>query len=143
MTVRGGEFSGTKLFFDVLGVMPGLSALKGFRALKGLKGLSKPRGIRFSGSAALEGVGFKFFNGIGVTVVNKILVKSGRPAIAGEKITAAIKTGSFVSAMVKIFTGQNGERAGDPGDYPTVTPSPSPQPSPRPPSAPFHAALAQ
>lgn len=143
MTARGGEFSGTKLFFDVLGVMPGLGALKGFRALKGLKGLARLRGIGFSGSAALKGVGFKFFNGIGVTVVNKILVKSGRPAIAGEKITAAIKTGSFVSAMVKIFSGQNGERTGDPGDYPTVTPSPSPQPSPRPPSAPFHAALAQ
>ncbi|WP_371669811.1 hypothetical protein OG985_20525 [Streptomyces sp. NBC_00289] len=143
MTVRGGKFSASKLFFDALGVMPGLGALKGFRALKGLKGLGKLRGLRFSGGAALEGVGFKFFNGIAVNTVNKILVKAGRPAIAGEKITAGIKTGSFASAMVKIFTGHNGESTGDPGDLPKVTPSPSPQPAPRPPSAPFHTALAQ
>nr|WP_237519272.1 hypothetical protein [Streptomyces sp. HUCO-GS316] len=142
MTVRGGKFSASKLFFDVLGVMPGLGALKGFRALKGLKGLGKLRGIRFSGAAALEGVGFKFFNGIAVNAVNKILLKAGKPTIAGEKITAAIKTGSFASAMVKIFTGHNGEATGDPGDMPKVTPSPSPQPSPTPPSAPFHTALA-
>jgi hypothetical protein len=143
MTVRGGEFSGTRLFFDALGVMPGLGALKGFRAIKGLKGLSKLRGVRFSGAAAMEGVTFKFFNGIAVNTVNKILTKAGKTPIAGEKLTAAIKTGGFVSAVVKIFDGKNGESTGDPGDYPTVTPSPSPQPAPRPPSAPFHTALAQ
>lgn len=143
MTARGGKFSASKLFFDALGVMPGLGALKGFRAIKGLKGLSRLRGIGFSGGAALEGVGFKFFNGIAVNAVNKILVKAGKPAIAGEKITAGIKTGSFVSAMVKIFSGHNGKATGDPGDLPKATPSPSPQPAPTPPSAPFHTALAQ
>ncbi|WP_412775300.1 putative T7SS-secreted protein [Streptomyces violaceus] len=144
MTARGGEFSGTKLFFDALGVMPGLGALKGFRAIKGLKGLSKLRGIRFSGVDAMSGVAFKFFNGVGVTLVNKVVVASGRPAIAGERITAAIKTGSFASAMVKIFTGHNGASTGDPGDPSKATPTPSPQPAPTPPpSAPFHTALAQ
>ncbi|CAL9543983.1 hypothetical protein SUDANB174_04271 [Streptomyces sp. enrichment culture] len=143
MTVRGGKFSATRLFFDALGVMPGLGALKGFSALKGLKGLAKLRGIRFSGSAALEGVGFKFFNGIAVNTVNKILTKAGKPVIAGEKLTAAIKTGGFASAMVKIFSGQNGEPTGDPGDLPKVKPSPSPQPAPTPSPAPFHTALAR
>ncbi|MGW7382493.1 putative T7SS-secreted protein [Streptomyces sp. NPDC054794] len=146
MTVRGGEFNGMKLFFDALGVMPGLGVLKGFKALKGLKGLAKLRGLRFSGMAAAEGVGFKFFNGIGVKAVNTILAKAGKPALEGRRITAAIKSGSFVSAMVKVFTGHNGEGTGDPGDYPKVTPSPSPQPAPtpapKPTSAPFHAALA-
>ncbi|MFD5281975.1 putative T7SS-secreted protein [Streptomyces rubrogriseus] len=146
MTVRGGKFSASRLFFDALGVMPGLGALKGFSALKGLKGLSKLRGIRFSGGAALEGVGFKFFNGIAVNTVNKILAKAGKPVIAGEKLTAAIKTGGFASAMVKIFTGHDGKATGDPGDPgvpPKVTPSPSPQPAPTPSPAPFHTALAR
>ncbi|MFJ8791100.1 putative T7SS-secreted protein [Streptomyces sp. NPDC102462] len=142
MTVRGGEFNGVKLFFDTLGVIPGVGALKGFTALKGLKGLSRLRGLRFSGAAAMGGVRFKFFNGVAVTAVNFVLTKAGKAAIPGEKITAAIKGGSFVNAMVKVFTGHNGERTGDPGDHPRVTPSPSPQAPPRPASAPFHAALA-
>ncbi|MEW2450674.1 putative T7SS-secreted protein [Streptomyces parvulus] len=143
MKVRGGKFSASRLFFDALGVMPGFGALKGFSALKGLKGLSKLRGIRFSGGAAMEGVGFKFFNGIAVNTVNKILTKAGKPVIAGEKLTAAIKTGSFAGAMVKIFTGQNGDSTGDPGDLPKTMPTPSPQPAPTPPPAPFHTALAR
>lgn len=143
MTARGGKFNGTRLFFDALGVMPGLGALRGFSALKGLKGLAKLRGIRFSGGAAMEGVGFKFFNGIAVNTVNNILAKAGKPIVAGEKLTAAIKAGSFVGAMVKIFTGQNGGSTGDPGDLPKVEPSPSPRPAPTPSSAPFRTALAR
>ncbi|WP_432095187.1 WXG100 family type VII secretion target [Streptomyces sp. bgisy100] len=145
MSARGGELNGWKLFFDGLGVMPGLGSLKGFRAVKGLSGLSKLRGIRFSGSDALAGVSHKFFNGLAVTVVNGVLVKSGRPAITGERITAGIKTGSFVGALVKIFGGHNGERTGDPGDPPKPTPAaPSPRPSPQPKPSPqaFHTALA-
>jgi len=145
MSVRGGKFSASKLFFDVLGVMPGLGALKGFKALKGLKGLAKLRGVRFSGGAALKGVGFKFFNGVAVNSVNKILTMAGKPIIKGEKITAAIKSGSFAGAIVKVFTGHTGERTGDPGDAPKVTgptPQPSPQPAPTPSPTPFHTALA-
>ncbi|MFF8642490.1 hypothetical protein [Streptomyces sp. NPDC015345] len=149
MTARGGKLNLMKLGLDVLGVMPGVGALRGFSALKGLKGLSRLRGIRFSGSGAAGGVTDKFFNGIAVKVVNGVLTKAGKPVIAGERLTAGIKTGGFASAVYKIFTGKDGASTGDPGDpaprpkgTTPPTPRPSPQPSPTPSPAPFHTALA-
>ncbi|MFI8926671.1 putative T7SS-secreted protein [Streptomyces sp. NPDC053474] len=144
MFKRGGKLNLLKLGLDVLGVMPGLGALKGFSALKGLKGLAKLRGVRFSGLGALKGVGFKFNNGIAVNLTNKILTKAKRMPIAGEKITAGIKTAGFGSALYKIFTGKDGARTGDPGDpvKPTNLPRPSPRPAPTPSPTPFRTALA-
>ncbi len=149
MTARGGKLNLLKLTFDVLGVMPGVGAIRGFGALKGLKGLSRLRGIRFSGSGAASGVTDKFFNGIAVKTVNGILKKAKKPPIAGERLTAGIKTGGLASALYKIFTGKDGAATGDPGDpaprprgTTPPTPRPSPQPSPTPSPAPFHTALA-
>ncbi|QKW08464.1 hypothetical protein HUT18_20930 [Streptomyces sp. NA04227] len=148
MIARGGKLNLLKLGLDVLGVFPGLGVIKGFGALKGVKGLAK---FRAFGSGALKGVSHKFFNGIAVSGINGLLGKMGRPAIAGEKITAAIKGAGFGSAMHKIFNGQNGQRTGDPGDSytgPTPTPTPRPSPTPTAPSRPsptpraFHTALA-
>ncbi|MGV9880522.1 hypothetical protein [Streptomyces sp. NPDC003006] len=75
----------------------------------------KLRGIRFSGSGAMGGVTDKFFNEIAVKTVNGILTKAGIPVIAGERLTAGIKTGGFASALYKIFTGKDGARTGGPG----------------------------
>lgn len=156
MTVRGGKLNLLKLGLDVLGVVPGLGALKGFSAgAKGLKFLGKLGGIRFSGGAALKGVGFKFFNGLAVNLTNKVLstglaAKAGLKPMSGLKITAIIKGTGFGNAINKVIHGHDGQATGDPGDKrpaaPGPTPSPSPGPSPtptsRPSATPFHAALA-
>lgn len=146
MTARGGKFSLMKLGADVLGVMPGLGALKGFTALKGLKGLSKLKGLgTFKGGTAMAGVGDKFLNGMGVTVVNgtRALFKKG--PIDGKNITAVIKGAGLASALNRMRNGENGEKTGYQEPAPaTPTPTPSPQPSPTPQASPkpFNAALA-
>nr|WP_317454121.1 hypothetical protein [Streptomyces sp. TRM68416] len=148
MAVRGGKVDWLKLGGDVLGVLPGLGVIKGFKALKGVKGLGK---FRFSGLAALDGIGHKFLNGVAVTLVNKVLGRSARSAmIEGRKITAVIKGTGLASALNRMLSGENGERTGyqEANRTSTVapTPAPSPRPSPRPapnvsPKA-FNAALA-
>lgn len=160
MTVRGGKVDWLKLGADVLGVLPGLGALKGFKALKGVKGLAK---FRFSGLAALDGVGHNFLNGVSVKLVNKVLGRTARNAvIEGKKITGVIKGAGLGSALHRMFSGENGERTGyqeppnhtaparipTPTSPPSPTPAPSPRPSPSPGPAPtvspkpFNAALA-
>ncbi|WP_282702952.1 putative T7SS-secreted protein [Streptomyces sp. CC219B] len=148
MTVRGGKVDWLKLGGDVLGVLPGLGAIKGFKALKGMKGLGK---FRFSGLAALDGIGHNFLNGVAVKLVNKVLGRSARSAlIEGRKITAVIKGTGLASALNRMLSGENGERTGyqepNRASTPAPTPAPSPRPSPRPapnvsPKA-FNAALA-
>ncbi|WP_239516473.1 putative T7SS-secreted protein [Streptomyces sp. ICC4] len=138
MTVRGGKLNLLKLGLDVLGVVPGLGALKGFSAgAKGLKFLGKLGGLRFSGSAALKGANFKFFNGLAVNLTNKVLAKI--PAIgiqSGERITAVVKGGGLIGAIIKIAQRKDGHATGDPGDPrptptgPTATPTPGPPPGP-------------
>ncbi|CAM5731139.1 hypothetical protein SALBM217S_00005 [Streptomyces griseoloalbus] len=90
MTVRGGEGRLVEAGgADALGVLPGLGALKGFKALKGVKGLTK---FRFSGLAALDGVGHNFLNGVAVKLTNKVLGRTAQAAaIDGKKITGVIK----------------------------------------------------
>ncbi|MEV8016835.1 putative T7SS-secreted protein [Streptomyces sp. NPDC086554] len=155
MTARGGKVNWLKLGADVLGVMPGFGALRGFTALKGLKGLkglSKLKAFRFSGGAAAEGVGYKFMNGLGVTIINGTRARFGKGAIEGLKLTAVMKGAGLASALNRMAHGENGERTGyqEPkpaqSTTPTPTPAPSPQPSPTStPNAspkPFNAALA-
>ncbi|MEU0287807.1 MULTISPECIES: putative T7SS-secreted protein [unclassified Streptomyces] len=158
MTVRGGKVDWLKLGADALGVLPGLGALKGFKALKGVKGLTK---FRFSGLAALDGVGHNFLNGVAVKLTNKVLGRTARAAaIDGKKITGVIKGAGLASALHRMLSGENGERTGyqeppkataptpRPTPTPTHAPTPglTPRPSPRPapsvsPTA-FNAALA-
>ncbi|MGC0330239.1 hypothetical protein RKD23_003229 [Streptomyces sp. SAI-170] len=144
MTVRGGKVDWLKLGADALGVLPGLGVLKGFKALKGVKGLAK---FRFSGLAALDGVGHNFLNGVSVTLVNKVLGRTARNAvIEGKKITAVIKGAGLGSALHRMISGENGERTGyqEPAKPPAPTPTPSPSPRPAPSVSPkaFNAALA-
>lgn len=143
MVARGGKLDFMKLGTDVLGVLPGLGALKGFKLVKGLKGLSKLKAVRFSGLRALDGVGHNFLNGVAVKTANKILGRKARKELLdGKKITAAIKGAGLASALNKMMHGHNGERTGyqEPPKQPAVTPTPSP--SPRPSPKPFNAALA-
>ncbi|WP_328770948.1 putative T7SS-secreted protein [Streptomyces sp. NBC_00286] len=144
MTARGGKVDWLKLGADVLGVLPGLGALKGFKALKGAKGLAK---FRFSGLAALDGVGHNFLNGVSVKLVNKVLGRTARnELIDGKKITGVIKGVGLASALNKMLSGENGEKTGyqEPAkaDTPTPTPSPSPRPAPSVSPKAFNAALA-
>ncbi|GGJ56990.1 putative T7SS-secreted protein [Streptomyces brasiliensis] len=144
MTVRGGKVDWLKLGADALGVLPGLGALKGFKALKGVKGLAK---FRFSGLAALDGVGHNFLNGVSVKLVNKVLGRTARNAlIEGKKITGVIKGAGLASALHRMLSGENGEKTGyqEPPKAPAPGPSPSPSPGPAPSVSPktFHAALA-
>lgn len=150
MTVRGGKVDWLKLGADALGVLPGLGALKGFKAIKGLKGLKVLGSIRFSGVAAVKGVGHNFFNGVAVNLTNKVLARTALGAVEGRKITAVVKGAGLASALNRMLSGENGGRTGyqEPpkATAPNPTPSPSPRPSPRPapsvsPKA-FNAALA-
>ncbi|MEV7017461.1 putative T7SS-secreted protein [Streptomyces sp. NPDC093991] len=134
MTVRGGKVDWLKLGADALGVLPGLGALKGFKALKGVKGLTK---FRFSGLAALDGVGHNFLNGIAVKLTNKVLGRTARAAaIDGKKITGVIKGAGLASALHRMLNGENGERTGyqEPpkATAPTPRPTPTPEHAPRP-----------
>ncbi|MEU1262840.1 putative T7SS-secreted protein [Streptomyces cellulosae] len=150
MTVRGGKVDWLKLGADALGVLPGLGALKGFKAIKGLKGLKVLGSIRFSGVAAVKGVGHNFFNGVAVNLTNKVLARTALGVVEGRKITAVVKGAGLASALNRMLSGDNGGRTGyqEPpkATAPNPTPSPSPRPSPRPapsvsPKA-FNAALA-
>ncbi len=142
MTVRGGKVDWLKLGADALGVLPGLGALKGFKALKGVKGLTK---FRFSGLAALDGVGHNFLNGVAVKLTNKVLGRTARAAaIDGKKITGVIKGASLASALHRMLSGENGERTGyqepprppRPRPGPLLRPRPSTRRRPRPRPAP-------
>ncbi|MFF9755399.1 putative T7SS-secreted protein [Streptomyces sp. NPDC014344] len=126
MTVRGGKVDWLKLGADALGVLPGLGALKGFKALKGVKGLTK---FRFSGLAALDGVGHNFLNGVAVKLTNKVLGRTARAAaIDGKKITGVIKGAGLASALHRMLSGENGERTGY--QEPPKATAPTPRPTP-------------
>ncbi|QEU92570.1 hypothetical protein CP970_18155 [Streptomyces kanamyceticus] len=143
MIARGGKLDFLKLGADLLGVLPGLGALKGFKLVKGLKGLSKLKALRFNGLRALDGVGHNFLNGVAVKAANKILGKTARKELLdGKKITAAIKGGGLASALNRMFHGENGEKTGYQAPPKKPAPTPTPSPSPRPSPKPFNAALA-
>lgn len=157
---RGGKFDALKVTFDVLGIIPGLGALKGFSAAA--KG----------GRAAFAGktVWGMFTNGFGVKRINdvarltsKFLAKRNIKVIPEngfdpEVVTRYIKGTSLAHLVMKKLSElphrEPDEITPPPGDArPTPAPStrpsapsaprtPSPTPQPSPSSASFHAALA-
>lgn len=162
---RGGKLDLLKIGLDVLGVVPGLGALK-------VLAVGSKAGRLAGAQAALwEG----FTNGFGVKRINdvtrlasKFLSKRKIPGLKlpengfkPEVVTRYIKGASLgflgLKGINRLVESEENKRAGDPkapsgGPGPTPepnmrpipsspgTPSPSPRPSPS--SAPFHAALA-
>ncbi|MFF4539181.1 WXG100 family type VII secretion target [Streptomyces aureus] len=164
---RGGKFDWLKITFDVLGIIPGLGALKGLSAAA--------KGSRLI--VAQEAVWAGFTNGFAVKSINrgvglasKYLAKKGITKVKlpangfdPEGVTRFIKGAAFGNAYVQSLIRLRGRFGADdtthpvsppPGDTrptpapdvsprppgPSGTPSPTPQPSPSPTS--FHAALA-
>ncbi|MFF4401403.1 putative T7SS-secreted protein [Streptomyces sp. NPDC001480] len=159
---RGGKLDLLKIGTDVLGILPGLGALKGLSA--------EAKGMRLL--AAKQGVWGGFTNGWGVQKINqgvslasKYLAKKGITKIslpeagfAPELITRYIKGGAIGNLAVHLgLAAQHGDRSDGPSSPPgdarptpapdmtppssdSKTPAPTPQPSPS--SASFHAALA-
>ncbi|WP_370622917.1 putative T7SS-secreted protein [Streptomyces tsukubensis] len=164
---RGGKFDAMKIGVDVLGVLPGLGALKGLTA--GAKGARSAAGLNGVWGAFTNGFGVKRIND-GVRLASKMLAKKG---IATPKfpaggwdpvvVTRYIKgfslgklTASSVSKLADYLPGNDTPHhvSPPPGDAgprpePNETPSPpgspgvpSPTPQPKPSSSSFHAALA-
>jgi hypothetical protein len=147
MTARGGKLDLLKLGVDVLGMMPGLGALKGFKAFKGMAQMGRAGRLGARGLNAMDGIGHTFLNGIAVKITKgvinfgaKRLGKSIKPrelAKYGKHITAVIKGGSLASVIHKITSGGDHDSKST-----TIAPRPIPSPSPQPSPKPFHAALA-
>ncbi|MFH8237050.1 putative T7SS-secreted protein [Streptomyces sp. NPDC018321] len=152
---RGGKLDLLKIGLDVLGIIPGLGALKGLTAAaKGARLLAAKKAIW---SGFTNGFAVKNFNK-GVVWASKFLTSKGVTKIklpAGgfdpELVTRYIKGGSAVNLGVQSLmrlknrfdeVGDSPSEGSAPGGGPQPTPSPSPQPSPKPPSASFHTALA-
>ncbi len=152
---RGGKLDLLKIGLDVLGIIPGLGALKGLTAAaKGARMLTAQKAIW---SGFTNGFAVKNFNK-GVVWASKFLSSKGITKIklpAGgfdpELVTRYIKGGSAVNLGVQSLmrlknrfdeVGDSPSEGSAPGGGPQPTPSPSPQPSPKPPSASFHTALA-
>ncbi|MEU2774172.1 putative T7SS-secreted protein [Streptomyces sp. NPDC007162] len=163
MSVRGAKVDWLKLGTDFLGVLPGLGALKGFKAVSKLEGLAKLKAFGKVGTwgeaglRGLDGVGHNFLNGMSVSLTNKVLAQglklgqrlniAGLPErfapIGGKQITGVIKGNGLVSALHRMFSGENGGTTGyQEPETAQPTPAPTPAPSPQPSPKPFHAALA-
>ncbi|WP_434596257.1 putative T7SS-secreted protein [Streptomyces sp. A5-4] len=165
---RGGKFDALKIGLDVMGIIPGLGALKGFAAgAKGARVL-----------AAQAGVWGMFTNGIAVKSINKgvgyaakLLAKRGitTPRLPSggwnpEVVTRYIKGTGLANAYVNTILRMrqylpepktvtpSPQPPGSPGPMPTAPPepsvrpgapaTPSPTPRPSPSSTSFHGALA-
>lgn len=124
MTVRGGKVDWMKLGTDVLGVMPGLGALKGFRSLSKLKNITKIgmgsfKSVRGLGQAAekvipsvgkwgdaavrgVDGIGHNFLNGVSVTLTNKTLAAGLK---LGQKMKIPNLPAQFSRIDGKVITG--------------------------------------
>ncbi|MFD4599114.1 putative T7SS-secreted protein [Streptomyces sp. NPDC058464] len=159
---RGGKIDYLAIGMDVLGIFPGLGALKGLKAAKGLRLLAAREGIW---TAFTNGFAVKNINK-GVTMASKILSKRGINVLpeAGfepEVLTRFIKGGAVANLGVQLgIAGFGGNDGDDKATAPRGEPRPSPAPAPTPgppssakPSAPrtpqpspsstsFHAALA-
>ncbi|MGP3951634.1 putative T7SS-secreted protein [Streptomyces sp. 7N604] len=158
MTARGGKFDLLKLGVDVLGVFPGLGAIKGFKLASKIPGAG--RGMKALG--AIDGIGHNFFNGIGVKLTNKVFIlgakalgKTYKPRGKGNYITGVIKGVGFANVLHKIYGDQDSAGSSRTTPTPTTGPSPAPnqpssssnspstpQPAPQVSPKPFHAALA-
>ncbi|MFD3821825.1 putative T7SS-secreted protein [Streptomyces sp. NPDC058625] len=152
---RGGKLDLLKIGLDVLGIIPGLGALKGLTAAaKGARLLTAQRAVW---AGFTNGFAVKNFNK-GVVWASKYLSSKGITKVKlpangfdPELVTRYIKGASLVNlgvqSVVRIKNkfdevGDSPGRAKPPVVVPAPTPSPSPQPSPKPSSKPFHTALA-
>ncbi|MEU5753389.1 putative T7SS-secreted protein [Streptomyces sp. NPDC047829] len=152
---RGGKLDLLKIGLDVLGIIPGLGALKGLTAAaKGARMLTAQRAVW---AGFTNGFAVKNFNK-GVVWASKFLTSKGVTKVklpAGgfdpEIVTRYIKGGAAVNLGVQSLmrlknrfdeVGASPNEGRAPRGGPQPTPSPSPQPSPKPPSASFHTALA-
>ncbi|MFI8536690.1 WXG100 family type VII secretion target [Streptomyces aquilus] len=160
---RGGKLDLMGMGMDVLGIIPGLGALKGLTAAaKGARLLAAKDGIWM---AFTNGFAAKNFNK-GVMWASKFLSKKGITKIKlpaegfdPEVITRFVKGGALTNLAVSLGIAHHTEdRSGRPSSPPgdarptpapdltpdtsggSKTPSPTPQPSPS--STSFHAALA-
>ncbi|WP_432081112.1 putative T7SS-secreted protein [Streptomyces sp. WAC 04229] len=162
---RGGKLDLLKIGLDVLGVFPGLGALK-------VLAVGSKAG-RLAGAQATLWAGFT--NGFGVKRINdvtrlasKFLAKRKVPGLKlpadgfkPEVVTRYIKGASLgflgLKGINRLAESEEEKRAGDPtgpagsprptpapdmSPTPSVPGTPSPSPRPSPSSAPFHAALA-
>lgn len=152
---RGGKLDLLKIGLDVLGIIPGLGALKGLTAAaKGARLLTAQRAVW---AGFTNGFAVKNFNK-GVVWASKYLSSKGITKVKlpangfdPELVTRYIKGASLVNlgvqSVVRIKNkfdevGDSPGRVKPPVVVPAPTPSPSPQPSPKPSSKPFHTALA-
>ncbi|MEU3900161.1 putative T7SS-secreted protein [Streptomyces sp. NPDC045251] len=144
---RGGKLDLLKIGLDILGIIPGLGALRGLTAAaKGARLLAAKKAIW---SGFTNGFAVKNFNK-GVVWASKFLTSKGITKIklpAGgfepELVTRYIKGGSAVNLGVQSLMRLK-NRFDEVGDSPSEGSAPGggPQPSPKPPSASFHTALA-
>ncbi|MGY0069006.1 putative T7SS-secreted protein [Streptomyces sp. QTS137] len=151
---RGGKLDLMKIGLDVLGIIPGLGALKGFTAAaKGARLLTARRAVW---AGFTNGFAVKNFNK-GVVWASKYLTSKGITKVKlpangfdPELVTRYIKGASLVNLGVQSAVriknrfdevGDSPDRVRSPTVVPGPTPSPSPQPSPKPSSKSFHAAL--
>ncbi|WP_234308041.1 putative T7SS-secreted protein [Streptomyces sp. NBRC 110035] len=152
---RGGKLDLLKIGLDVLGIIPGLGALKGLTAAaKGARLLTAQRAVW---AGFTNGFAVKNFNK-GVVWASKYLSSKGITKVKlpangfdPELVTRYIKGASLanlgVQSVVRIKNkfdevGDSPRRVKPPVMVPAPTPSPSPQPSPKPSSKSFHTALA-
>ncbi|WP_406468880.1 putative T7SS-secreted protein [Streptomyces hirsutus] len=156
---RGGKLDLLKIGLDVLGIIPGLGALKGLTAAaKGARLLTAQRAVW---AGFTNGFAVKNFNK-GVVWASKYLSSKGITKVKlpangfdPEIVTRYIKGASLVNLGVQsaVRIKNKFDEIGDspgrveqpvvvPAPTPSPSPSPSPQPSPKPSSKPFHTALA-
>ena len=168
---RGGKLDLLKITFDVLGIIPGLGALKGLTAAaKGGRLLAAQRGVW---TAFTNGFAVKNFNK-GVVLASKFLTKRGitkvklpaggfDPELVTRYIKGAALGNAYVQGLVRLRHYVSGDDTPNevspppggarPTPTPTPTPStppgpsggartPSPTPLPSPSSTSFNAALA-
>ncbi|MGW7565272.1 putative T7SS-secreted protein [Streptomyces tendae] len=152
---RGGKLDLLKMGLDVLGIIPGLGAIKGLTAAAKGARLLAARNAIWSGFT--NGFAVKNFNK-GVVWASKFLkskditkIKLPPGGFSPEVLTRYIKGGSLVNlgvhSVVKLKNrfeelGDSSNEGRTPNQGPRPTPSPSPQPSPKPRSTAFHSALA-
>ncbi|MFC8130043.1 putative T7SS-secreted protein [Streptomyces sp. NPDC057302] len=161
---RGGKLDAVAITIDVLGIIPGLGALKGLTA--GAKGARLATAQRTMWGMFTNGIAVKNINR-GAGVASKLLGKWGSKIPAGgwapENVTRFIKGAALSKLGVESFmklqqvlpgedekpnhitpgTGPGARpHPSTPPSAPSTPSAPSPSPRPSPTSAPFHGALA-
>ncbi|MGC9409544.1 putative T7SS-secreted protein [Streptomyces sp. DZ1-3] len=152
---RGGKLDLLKIGLDILGIIPGLGAVRGLTAAaKGARLLTARNAIwsGFTNGFAVKNINkgvvwaSKFLKNKGIT---KVKLPAG--GFEPELLTRYIKGGALahlgVQSVVKLKNrfedvGDSSHESRTPSGGPQPTPSPSPQPSPKPRSTSFHTALA-